>query len=78
MFQCVSWVIVSPQTSLVAEVLFSLEQINVMKSRLLDPVCTVPDPHGHDIKLNSSTTSGALKLTIVLQNLTTSSYGRKW
>ena len=35
----------------------------------------VLDPHGHDIKLNSSTTSVALTLTIVLavlQNLTTS------
>ena len=43
-------------------------------SNLLDPVYTVPDPHDHDIKLNSSTTSVALTLTIVLQNLTTSSH----
>ena len=37
-----------------------------------NPVYTVSDPHGHDIKLNSSTTSVVLTLTIVLQNLTTS------
>ena len=35
---------------------------------------TVLDPHGHNIKLNSSTTSVALTITIVLQNLTTSSH----
>ena len=40
----------------------------------IDPVYTVPDPHGPNIKLNSSTTSVALTLTIVLQNLTTSSH----
>ena len=45
---------------------------------LLDPVYTVPDPHGHDIKLNSFKTSVALTLTIVLQNLTTSSHRKKW
>ena len=44
----------------------------------LDPVYTVPDPHGHDIKLNSSTTSVALTLTIVLQDLTTSIHRKKW
>ena len=43
-----------------------------------DPVYTVPNPHGHDIKLNTSTTSVALTLTIVLQNLTTSSHRKKW
>ena len=44
----------------------------------LDPVYTVPDPHGHDIKLDSFKTSVALTLTIVLQNLTTSSHKKKW
>ena len=34
----------------------------------------VPDLHGHDIKLNSSTTGVALTLTTVLQNLTTGSH----
>ena len=34
-----------------------------------DPVYTVPDPHGHDIKLNTFKTSVALKFTIILQNL---------
>ena len=38
----------------------------------------VPDSHGHDIKLNSSTTNVALALTIILQNLTTSSDRKKW
>ena len=47
---------------------------NILKFCLLDPVYTAPDPHGHDIKLNSSTTSVALTPTIVLQNLTTSSH----
>ena len=40
----------------------------IYEHQALDPVYTVPDPHGHDIKLNSSTTSVALTLTIVLQN----------
>ena len=45
----------------------------------LDPVYTVPDPNGYDIKLNSFTTSvRALTLTIVLQNLTTSGHIKKW
>ena len=35
-----------------------------------DPVYTVPDPHGHDIKLNTFKTRVALKL-MILQNLTT-------
>ena len=43
-----------------------------------DPVYTVPDPHDHDIKLNATTTSVALTLTILLQNLTTSSHRKKW
>ena len=47
---------------------------NLLKFCLLEPVFTVPDPHGLDIKLNSSTTSVALTLTIVLQSLTTSSH----
>ena len=37
----------------------------------LDSVYTVPDPQGHDIKLNTFKTSVALKFMIVLQNLTT-------
>ena len=45
---------------------------------LLDPVYTLPDPNGHHIKLNSFTTSVALTLTIVLQNLKTSSHRKKW
>ena len=44
----------------------------------IDPVYTVPDPHGHDIKLNTFTTSVALTLTIILQNLTTSSHRKMW
>ena len=43
---------------------------------LLDPVYTVPDPHGHDIKLNSFKTSLALRLMIVLQNLITTNHRR--
>ena len=31
-----------------------------------DPVYTVPDPQGHDIKLNTFNTSLALKLMIIL------------
>ena len=50
----------------------------VKSCKFLDPVCTAPNPHGRDIKLNSSTTSVALTLTIVLQNLTTSSHRKKW
>ncbi len=40
----------------------------------LDPVYTVPDPHGHDIKLNSFKTSVALKSMIILQNLITTNH----
>ena len=41
----------------------------------LDPVYTVPDPHGHDIKLNSFKTSVALKsILIILQNLITTNH----
>ena len=35
----------------------------------MDPVYTVVDPHGHDIKLNSFKTSVALRFMVVLQNL---------
>ena len=51
---------------------------NVNSIVILDPVYTLPDPHGHDIKLNSFTTSVALTRTIVLQHLTTSSHRKKW
>ena len=40
----------------------------------LDPVYTVPDPQGHDIKLNTFKTSVALKFMIILQNLTTANH----
>ena len=43
-----------------------------------DPVYTVPDPHGHDIKFDSSATDVALTLAIILQNLTTNSHRKKW
>ena len=39
-----------------------------------DPVYTVPDPHGQDIKLNSFKTSVALKSMIILQNLITTNH----
>ena len=36
-----------------------------------DPVYTVPDPHGHDIKLNSFKTSVALNsITMLYDNIT--------
>ena len=41
---------------------------------VLDPVYTVPDPQGHDIKLNTFKTSVALKFIIILLNLTTTSH----
>ena len=41
---------------------------------LLDPVYTVPDPHGHDIVLDSFETNVALKFTIILQNLITANH----
>ena len=37
----------------------------------LDPVCTVPDPCGQDIKLNCLKTSITFKFMIILQNLIT-------
>ena len=33
-----------------------------------DPVYTVPDPQGHNIKLNTFRTSVALKFTLILHN----------
>ena len=44
----------------------------------LDPVYTVPDPQGHDIKLNTFKTSVTLKFMIILQNLLTKTNHRKW
>ena len=41
---------------------------------LLDPVYTVPDPHGHDIKLNSFKKSVAVKFMIILHNLITTNH----
>ena len=43
---------------------------------ILDPVYTVPDPHGHDIKLNSFKTSMDLRFMIVVQNLITTNQRR--
>ena len=43
---------------------------------LSDSVYTVPDSHGHDIKLNSFKTSVALRFMIVLQNLITTNHRR--
>ena len=40
-------------------------------SKFQDPVYTVPDPQGHNIKLNTFEKSVALKFMIILQNLTT-------
>ena len=41
---------------------------------MLDPVYTVPDPHRHDIILDSFYTNVALKFTIILQNLITANH----
>ena len=41
---------------------------------VLDPVYTVPDPHRHDIILDSFYTNVALKFTIILQNLITANH----
>ena len=41
---------------------------------IFDPVYTVPNPHGHDIKLNSFKTSVALKSMIILHNLITTNH----
>ena len=48
-----------------------------LRERDLDPVYTVPDPQGHDIKLNTFKTSVALKFMIVLQNLTTTNQRKR-
>ena len=39
-----------------------------------DPVYTVPDQLGHDIKFNSFKTCGALKPMVILQNLITTNH----
>ena len=44
---------------------------NVVFDTVRDPVYTVPDPPGHDIKLHTFKTSVALKFMIILHNLTT-------
>ena len=44
----------------------------------LDPVYTVPDPHGHDIKLDSLKTSVAFKFIIILHNLITTHHRKRW
>jgi hypothetical protein len=40
----------------------------------LDPVYTVSDPLGHDIKFNSFKTSVTLKTMVILQNLITTNH----
>ena len=40
----------------------------------LDPVYTVPDLLGHDIKFNSLKTSVTLKTMVILQNLITTNH----
>ena len=41
-----------------------------------DPVYTVPDPHGHDIILDSFWTNVVLKFTIILLNLITANHSK--
>ena len=56
---------------------FKINVLSVFKYfKDLDPVYRVPDPEGHDIKLNTFKTSVALKFMIILQNLTTPSHKR--
>ena len=43
-------------------------------AHVLDPVYMVPDPNGHNIKLNSFKTIVALKSMIILQNLITTNH----
>ncbi len=43
-------------------------------AHVLDPVYMVPDPNGHNIKLNSFKTIVALKSMIILQNSTTTNH----
>ena len=52
-------------------VLSSVRFLFACLSCFLDLVYTVPDPHGHDIIINSFWTIVALKFTIILQNLVT-------
>ena len=49
---------------------------SIYAGTVLDPVYTVPDPLGHDIKLNSFKTSVAPKSMVILQNLITTSYSK--
>jgi hypothetical protein len=42
--------------------------IMVINCGVLDPVYTVPDPLGHDIKLNSFKTGVALETVVILYN----------
>ena len=53
--------------------MFSIHTLAVV---FLDPVYTVPDPQGHDIKFNTFKTSVALKFMIIVQNLTTTNHGK--
>ena len=48
--------------------------MRIINSKHSDPVYTVPDPHGHDIILDSFWTNVALKFTIILQNLITANH----
>ena len=43
----------------------------------LDPVYTLTDPLGHDIKFNSFKRSVALKSTIILRNSMTTYHGKR-
>ena len=54
----------------VAFVIMTTGCIKNCKPLKSDPVYTVPDPQGHDIKLNTFKMSVALKFMIVLQKLT--------
>ena len=54
---------------------FIFDSVYMSKGKSIKtPVHTVPDPHGHDIKLNSFKTSVALKSMIILQNLITTNH----
>ena len=43
----------------------------------LDPVYTVPDPYGRDIKLKSLKTSIAFKFMLMLHNLIPANHGKR-
>ena len=45
--------------------------LSLLLKTLIRPVYTVPDPHTHDIKLNSFKTNVALKFVMILENLIT-------